>query len=149
VGALQSYPAPFGHLYSDAYSTFSVSFSVSGATAFTLSDNQHNWDATGAKESLTLSSSTGGIIFGGPQFGTGMEEYSGTLDADQIYTLQISLSTQNYVNPSAAQAFDVTLSSGTLELQPVPEPAPSLLLGSGAIMVGILAWRKRRTFAAR
>jgi len=146
VGAFQSYPAPAGGPYSDASSLFAVSFSVSSATPFSLTDNQHNWDFADAGESLTLSSSAVGTIVAGPQFnptGSGMDQYAGLLEPDQIYTLQVSLKTQDFFNPNVSQAFDVMLNAP--ELLPVPEPSSSLLLGTGAVMAGLFTlWRKRR-----
>jgi len=150
VGAYQSYPAPFGHLYSDAGSTFSVSFSVSSPIQFSLTDDQHNWNPADAGESLILSSSTHGTIVTGPSLdptGSGTDQYSGVLEPDQIYTLQISLTAQDYYSPNAYQGFDVLLN--TPQLLPVPEPSSSLLLATGAVVTGLIALRRKRQAAAK
>ena len=150
VGAFQSYPAPAGHLYAEASSLFTVSFSVSSATQFSLTDNQHNWDFADTGESLTLSSSSHGVIVTGPQLnpvGDGLDQYSGILEPDQIYTLQVSLTTQDSSQPNVSQAFEVALNMP--EISPVPEPSPGLLLGMGSVIAGLVVLRRKRPAPAK
>ena len=85
------------------------------------------------------------MILTGPQLnvvGAGTDEYSGLLEPDQIYTLQVSLSTQDFFQPNVYQSFDVGLN--VPEILPVPEPSSSMVLGLGGAAAGLIVlWRKR------
>lgn len=143
VSATQTFPAPPGHLYADAYSSLFVTFTVAAPTSFTLTADQHNWDMIDIHESFSLRSSTGTLVLGGPQInGNGSTQFLGILDPDQVYTLQVMLGTRDFLQPDISQNFNVCLT--TTDVTPAPEPSSVVLLAAGVTSVGLLALRRKR-----
>ncbi len=146
--------APFGANYNgsgsahaDGTSFFNVSFSVSTPTTFSITENDFN-DQGFFGGTFTLSSANNGVIVSGPpvyNYGFGaVNQYSGLLEPNDTYTLQISTSIE--VSQSTYQ--DVAQNTAGINVvMAVPEPSSSLLLEAGAVILGLVTILKRRRTA--
>ncbi len=127
------------YCYAEADYTFSLSFTVANQVMYNLSfptlqgsGHQHTLN-----QQFSFSSAIDGVLVSQPTLGPG---YSGLLTPGDTYAIaiseQVTADTADFDGNEWRQDLDFDLTA-------VPEPSSGLLLGTGAVMAGLFAWRRK------